>query len=391
MALNALASILETVLAECNTPDIARIMNRFEDALYDCGMRVEDWRDAYYKERLPKRMTSTTMSTQLMNLEIENLHLRNKAWAEGADRKFRLMSSFDLSTKNGHTILVPKTRNAEIILANSSSELKLSDHPSQAVDRLVQKNHELTEKIIQLESVKQDSNSTVILCKAIEDMSEKLKSVEKEASNFEKLLLECDRSNTRLKKQLQICEEETTDRLAAVNAHHKEEIEIMKREIYRLQMLNAQLSDRNLILEEQHGHHLDIIRGLAARAGLVADEVDSGIETEDSDEDSSEEEEDDDFDIEDMMEPGDDEQRPRGGENPRMQARLRQMNNGLEGNGDDFDIEDLMEPGEDEQRPRGGRNQRRQARLRQMQDEMENMIEDLHILDEEFDNALFLL
>lgn len=391
MALNALASILETVLTECNTPDIVRVMNRFEDALYDCGMKIEDWRDAYYNERLPKRMTSTTMSTQLMNLEIENLHLRNKAWAEGADRKFRLMSSFDLSTKDGHTILVPKTRNAEIILANSSSELKLSDHPSQAVDRLVQKNHELTERVAQLESAGQNNNSTIILCKAVEDMSEKLKTAEKEASDLGKLLQECDRSNARLKRQLQLCEEETTDRLAAVNAHHKEEVEIMKREIYRLQMLNAQLNDRNLVLEEQHGHHLDMIRGLAARAGLVADEVDSGVETEDSEDDSSEEEDDGDFDIEDMMEPGDNEQRPRGGENPRRQARLRQMNAGMEAGADNIDIGDLMEPGEDEQRHHGDRNPHRQARLRQMQDELENMIEDLHILDEEFDNALFLL
>lgn len=350
MALNALASILETVLVECGVPDAARVMNRFEAALDDCGIKIEDWRDAYYKERLPKRMTSTTMSTQLMNLEIENLHLRNKAWAEGADRKFRLLSSFELSTKDNHTILVPTTRNAEIILANSTSELKLSDHPSQAVDRLVQRNHELTEKINQLESAKQSDNSTIILCKAVEDMSEKLKAAEKEASDLGKLLQECDRSNARLKRQLQICEEETTDRLAAVNAHHKEETDIMKREIYRLQMLNAQLNDRNAVLEEQHGHHLDMIRGLANRAGLVADEVDSGHETEDSDDDSSEEDSDDEFDIEDMMEPGDDEQRPRGGENPRRQARLRQMN-----------------------------------------DELENMIEDLHILDEEFDNALFLL
>lgn len=350
MALNALASILETVLVECNVPDVARVMNRFEDALYDCGMKLEDWRDAYYKERLPKRMTSTTMSTQLMNMEIENLHLRNKAWAEGADKKFRLMSSFEMSTKNGHTILVPKTRNAEIILANSSSELKLSDHPSEAVDKLIMKNHELTEEINQLKSAARGTNSTTILCKAVEDMSEKLRKAEKESSDLKKLLCECDRSNAKLKRQLEICEEETTDRLAAVNAHHKEEVDIMKREIYRLQMLNAQLNDRNTALEEQQEHHLGMIRGLANRAGLVADEVDSGHETEDSDDDSSEEESDDDFDIEDMMEPGDDEQRPRGGENPRRQARLRRMN-----------------------------------------DELENMIEDLHILDEEFDNALFLL
>lgn len=344
MALDALSSILETVLRDCGINEISRVINRFEEALNDCGMRVEEWREAYYKERFPKRMTSTTMASQIRNLEIENLQLRNRAWAEGADLKFRLLSSFEIGRKGENTVLLPKTRNAEIVLMNSTSDLKLDSYPSEAVDKLVEENHELHQ---QLEKNREQgsSNSTQILCEALENMSERVKLIEKEKETMNKLLLECDKSNQRLKRQLEICEENTTDRLAAVNSHHKEEVSIMRREIYRLQMENASQREQIGSLERELDDRNRIIRGLAHRAGLLVDETDSGCE---ADEDSDA--------------PDDDH--------------------------DEIDLEDMMDPGEDEQVPRGGENPRRQARVLRMRDEIERLREEMEIIDLDFDHAL---
>lgn len=341
MALDALASILETVLRNCGIGEISRVVTKFEEALDDCGMRIDDWRDAYYRERFPKRMTSTTMASQLMNFEIENLQLRNKAWAEGADQKFRLLSSFELGKKDGHTIMVPKTRNAELVLVNSTLNLKLDPFPSEAVDRIAEENDRLKK---QLENLKeqQSSRSNQILCEALENMSDRVKLVEKENGTLSKLLIECEKSNQRLKRQLQICEEETTDRLAAVNSHHKEETSIMKREIYRLQMETTTQREQIESLERELDSGNRIIRGLASRAGLVVDETDSGNESAaDSDENDENGSDDDGFDLEDMMDPGEDEQVPRGGENPRRQARMLRMRDEMERIHEEMEIIDL--------------------------------------------------
>lgn len=341
MALDALASILETVLHNCGISEISRVVTSFEEALDDCGMRIDDWRDAYYRERLPKRMTSTTMASQLMNFEIENLQLRNKAWAEGADQKFRLLSSFELGKKNGHTIMIPKTRNAELILVNSTSDLKLDPFPSEAVDRIAEENDRLRKQLETLRE-QQSSRSTQILCEALENMSDRMKLVEKENSTLNKLLIDCDKSNQRLKRQLQICEEETTDRLAAVNSHHKEEVSIMKREIYRLQMETTAQREQIESLEKELDDGNRIIRGLASRAGLVVDEADSGNESAtDSDEDGESDSDDDEFDLEDMMDPGEDDQVPRRGENPRRQARMLRMRDEMERLREDLEMVDL--------------------------------------------------
>lgn len=344
MALDALSSILETVLRDCGINEISRVVNRFEEALNDCGMRVEEWREAYYKERFPKRMTSTTMASQIQNLEIENLQLRNRAWAEGADRKFRLLSSFEIGRKGENTVLLPKTRNAEIVLLNSTSDLKLDSYPSEAVDKIVEKNHQLHQ---QLEKIREQgsSNSTRILCEALENMSERVKLIEKEKDTMNKLLLECDKSNQRLKRQLEICEENTTDRLAAVNSHHKEEISIMRREVYRLQMENTSQREQIESLERELDDGNRLIRGLAHRAGLLVDDTDSGCDADENSDTS-----DDDH--------------------------------------DEIDLEDMMDPGEDEQVPRGGENPRRQARALRMRDEMERLREDIEIIDLDFDHAL---
>lgn len=344
MALDALSSILETVLRDCGVNEISRVINRFEEALNDCGMRIEEWREAYYKERFPKRMTSTTMASQLQNFEIENLQLRNRAWAEGADHKFRLLASFEVGKKGENTVLLPKTRNAEIVLLNSTSDLKLDSYPSEAVNKIIEENHRLHQQIKQ--SKEQDtSNSTQILCEALENMSDRVKLIEKEKETMNKLLLECDKSNQRLKRQLEICEENTTDRLAAVNSHHKEEISIMRREIYRLQMENTSQREQIESLERELDDGNRIIRGLAHRAGLLVDETDSGCEA-----DENSDESDDDH--------------------------------------DEMDLEDMMDPGEDEQVPRGGENPRRQARALRMRDEIERLREEMEIIDLDFDHAL---
>lgn len=344
MALDALSSILETVLRDCGVNEISRVISRFEEALNDCGMRIEEWREAYYKERFPKRMTSTTMASQLQNFEIENLQLRNRAWAEGADHKFRLLASFEVGKKGENTVLLPKTRNAEIVLLNSTSDLKLDSYPSEAVDKIIEENHRLHQQVKQSKG-RDTSNSTQILCEALENMSDRVKLIEKEKETLNKLLLECDKSNQKLKRQLEICEENTTDRLAAVNSHHKEEISIMRREIYRLQMENTSQREQIESLERELDDGNRIIRGLAHRAGLLVDETDSGCEA-DENSDAS----DDDH--------------------------------------DEMDLEDMMDPGEDEQVPRGGENPRRQARALRMRDEIERLREEMEIIDLDFDHAL---
>nr|Q5K037.1 RecName: Full=Non-structural protein 3; Short=NSP3; AltName: Full=NCVP4; AltName: Full=Non-structural RNA-binding protein 34; Short=NS34 [Human rotavirus B]CAI30288.1 nonstructural protein 3 [Human rotavirus B] len=341
MALDALASILETVLRNCGINEISRVTTKFEEALDDCGMKVDDWREAYYKERFPKRMTATTMASQIMNFEIENLQLRNKAWAEGADRKFRLLSSFEIGNKDGHTILVPKTRNAEILLANSTSDLKLSSFPSEAVAKLAEENEKMRKQIEHLRE-QQTSKSTATLCEALENMTERMKLIEREKETVRRMFLECDKTNQRLRKQIQICEEEATDRLVLVNSHHREEILIMKREIYRLQMENVTLKEQIDSIEQELDHSNRIVRGLANRAGLVVDEVDSGNETSDlSDDSDHDDHENSESDLEDMMDPGEDERIPRGGENPRRQARMLQMREEMERLHEDMEILNL--------------------------------------------------
>nr|AUG44874.1 non-structural protein 3 [Rotavirus B]AUG44875.1 non-structural protein 3 [Rotavirus B]AUG44876.1 non-structural protein 3 [Rotavirus B]AUG44878.1 non-structural protein 3 [Rotavirus B]AUG44879.1 non-structural protein 3 [Rotavirus B] len=271
MALNVIVSVLESVLHKLHIEKFNEVTAEFKEALHDCGIRVDDWRDAFYNERIPKPMSSTSMAIQLKNFELEVLQLRNKAWLEGADRKSRLFSSFDISSKNGHTVLMPKTRNAQLMLANSVADLKIRNGSSEIIDDLIKKNEELTRQLSQFTAATENPRELQITYK-IEAANAKL-------TELSDLLKVCQNECIKLQKRLAFQEEQTEDRLTAVNAHHAEEKEIMRREIERLNTVNVCMNEYNNVLEKQHARNLKIIRGLAIRANLLVDDSDEEVET----------------------------------------------------------------------------------------------------------------
>lgn len=271
MALNVIVSVLENVLNELNVGKSDVITGKFKEALDDCGIRVDSWRDAFYNERIPRPMSSTSIAMQLKNFELEVLQLRNKAWQEGADRKTRLFSSFDISSKNGHTVLVPKTRNAQMMLANSVADLKIRNGQSEVIDDLIKKNEELTRQLDQL-TMAADNPRELQITYQVEAANAKL-------TELSDLLKVCQNECVKLQKRLTFQEEQTEDRIAAVNAHHAEETKILRKEIERLNTVNACVKDYNDVLEKQHARNLKIIRGLALRANLLVEDSDDEVET----------------------------------------------------------------------------------------------------------------
>lgn len=274
MALNVIVSILEGVLNKFQIDDKDEISNEFKLALEDCGIRLDDWRDAYYRERIPRPMSSTSMAIQLKNFETEVLQLRNKAWNEGADRKERLMSSFEISSKKGHTILIPKTRNAQLVLANSVSDFRLNNNHSDIIDDLIKRNDELTKEIDELKNIQVSTLESGEL-----NMSYQLQAVSAKVTELSDLLKVCENECIKLQKRLVFQEEDFEDRITAINSHHEEEKKILKREISRLNTYSKGVTEYNNFLEKQHERNIKIISGLAARANLLVDDSDSDIET----------------------------------------------------------------------------------------------------------------
>lgn len=274
MALNVVVSVLEGVLSKFQIDNKKEISNEFKLALEDCGIKLDDWRDAYYQERIPRPMSSTSMAIQLKNFEIEVLQLRNKAWNEGADRRERLMSSFDISNKKGHTILVPKTRNAQLVLANSVSDIRLSNNHSDVIDDLIKRNDELTKEIDELKNVQISTLESGEL-----NMSYQLQAVSAKVTELSDLLKVCENECVKLQKRLVFQEEDFEDRITAINSHYEEEKKILKKEIDRLNMYSKSMIEYNNFLEKQHERNTKIISGLAARANLLVDDSDSDIET----------------------------------------------------------------------------------------------------------------
>lgn len=270
MALNVIVSVLENVLNELHIDNPNEVTGKFKEALNDCGIKVNDWRDAFYKERVPKPMSSTSMAIQLKNFELEVLQLRSKAWLDGADRKTRLFSSFDVSSKNGHTVLIPKTRNAQLLLANSVADLKIKNGTSEVIDDLIKENEKLKRQLDQFTMAAENPRELQITYQ-VEAANAKM-------TELSDLLKVCQNECVKLQKRLAFQEEQTEDRIAAVNAHHVEEIKVMRKEIERLNAVNACVSDYNDVLEKQHERNLKIIRGLAKRANLFVDDSDDEVE-----------------------------------------------------------------------------------------------------------------
>nr|BAW98431.1 NSP3 [Bovine group B rotavirus]BAW98432.1 NSP3 [Bovine group B rotavirus] len=294
MALNAVASILGSVLSKHEIDDQLKIIEDFIHAMKDCGMMLDNWRDAYYKLRIPKPMTGTTMAIQLKNMETEVLRLRHESWKNGETMKDRLLQSFDVGKKNGYTVLLPKTRNAEVVLLNSTVDMKLNPFPSDIVDDLIKKNSELENSI-----------------KAIQDETNtKIKYQEELIEERDRIMSEMNQQITMLKKKIIFLQEDHKERLELINQHHEEEKKIYKREISELRLENgtlnltistlnkqfdnmsldhmkdiqvliehvsdveercAKLSSENVVLREEQDEHIRLIKGLADKANLQVD------------------------------------------------------------------------------------------------------------------------
>nr|BAW98433.1 NSP3 [Bovine group B rotavirus] len=294
MALNAVASILGSVLSKHEIDDQLKIIEDFIHAMKDCGMMLDNWRDAYYKLRIPKPMTGTTMAIQLKNMETEVLRLRHESWKNGETMKDRLLQSFDVGKKNGYTVLLPKTRNAEVVLLNSTVDMKLNPFPSDVVDDLIKKNSELENSI-----------------KAIQDEANtKIKYQEELIEERDRIMSEMNQQITMLKKKIIFLQEDHKERLELINRHHEEEKKIYKREISELRLENgtlnltistlnkqfdnmsldhmkdiqvliehvsdveercAKLSSENVVLREEQDEHMRLIKGLADKANLQVD------------------------------------------------------------------------------------------------------------------------
>nr|WLK78188.1 non-structural protein 3 [Rotavirus B] len=294
MALNAVASILGSVLSKHEIDDQLKIIEDFIHAMKDCGMMLDDWRDAYYKLRIPKPMTGTTMAIQLKNMETEVLRLRHESWKNGETMKDRLLQSFDVGKKNGYTVLLPKTRNAEVVLLNSTVDMKLNPFPSDVVDDLIKKNSELENNI---KTIQEEANT-------------KMRYQEELIEERDRIMSEMNQQIIMLKKKITFLRENHKERLELVNQHHEEEKKIYKREISELRLENgtlnltistlnkqfdnmsldhikdikvliehisdveercAKLSSENVVLREEQDEHIRLIKGLANKANLQVD------------------------------------------------------------------------------------------------------------------------
>lgn len=122
----------------------------FMEKMNDVGIDIDAWKQAFDNARLPKRMAKSTLAIQNANLEKEVARLRAKEHRHGYDKNKRTLASFDVDKKNGNTVLVPKTRLAEIVLLNSTQDLKLSAPPSDYIEELEKKISQLEEERVNL-------------------------------------------------------------------------------------------------------------------------------------------------------------------------------------------------------------------------------------------------
>nr|QQD36995.1 NSP3 [Pacific black duck rotavirus G] len=310
------------------------------DVMKDSGIDVDAWRNSFYEYRFPKSMTATTMAMQIRNLEQEVKMLRSEAYVKGFDRAKRTLASFDLEFINGRTMLKPKTRLAEIIIANTKGDLKLSGIPhaefeqtlveleekKSEIEKLKQKNDEL-----QVESEKEVFNLKIKMM----ELKDQLKTTEKEledmkihnntlehdleqnAIHYEEQIHDLLAQVVKLKDESQLQKEIVIleKRLSDVDNAMAEAIENAEKKIkanYDVRIRDLERRGRELqsslrALHEEHEDLMDqldfqemendrlkrLLEGLANRAGLLLEEVDvsdeEGYDTSDA-EDSDDEE-----------------------------------------------------------------------------------------------------
>nr|ALX72691.2 NSP3 [Porcine rotavirus H] len=135
---DALATLTRNVYGD--NEESAKFCRMFRTMITDSGLyqNINNWRNAFYKERMPKRMSHSTVSIQIQNLEREILKIREEGFCNGWDRKKRTLSAFDIGeNKDGHTILIPTTHLSKIILENScNADFVLPKVPDKLVENL---------------------------------------------------------------------------------------------------------------------------------------------------------------------------------------------------------------------------------------------------------------
>lgn len=296
MALNAVTSILGSVLTKHNIDNQLDVIEDFIHAMKDTGIRLDEWRDAYYNLKLPKKMTSTTMAIQLKNMETEILMLRNDSWNRGQTMKDRLLNSFDVGKKGEHTILIPKTRNAEVVLLNSTSDIKLNSFPSDVVDDLVKKNSQLelelehtknmleSETNYQNELLEEKENVIAMLQRDLEIEKKKLEFKEEEHKDVLDMInrhyVEEKGVYTREIATLRSTVNDLSLSIATLDAQfdnmsldHKNDLDVLIKHIASVESHCSKLSAENLQMREERTEHIELIKGLAAKANLEVDGI----------------------------------------------------------------------------------------------------------------------
>nr|BBC18353.1 Nonstructural protein 3 [Porcine rotavirus H] len=198
---DALATLTRNVYGD--NEESAKFCRMFRTMITDSGLyqNINNWRNAFYKERMPKRMSYSTVSIQIQNLEREILKIREEGFCSGWDRKKRTLNAFDIGeNKDGHTILIPTTQLSKIILQNSCNVgFVLQKIPDQLVENLRSELEEekkcndlfretvikLKEKIKQFEDYKVEADAANFI---LEDLKIKYSDVRAERDEARTLL-----------------------------------------------------------------------------------------------------------------------------------------------------------------------------------------------------------
>uniref|UniRef100_Q0H8C1 Non-structural protein 3 n=1 Tax=Rotavirus X (isolate RVX/Human/Bangladesh/NADRV-B219/2002/GXP[X]) TaxID=348136 RepID=NSP3_ROTB2 len=185
-----------------NNDESAKFCRMFRAMIRDSGLysNIENWRAAFYRDRLPKRMSHSTVSIQLDNLEREVLKIRAEGFCQGYTRKERTLNAFDLGDDGkGNTIIKPTTHLSSIILQNSyNSAFKLPKIP----DGLLEKTR------CELEEEKKNNDVLKQKIKELENTISQLENFENEAKASEFVLEHLKFTNESLRIQrdeAQIC------------------------------------------------------------------------------------------------------------------------------------------------------------------------------------------
>nr|AYH64827.1 NSP3 [Rotavirus I] len=172
---------------------------KVQDVMHDSGVseQLNKYRKAYEQEWFPTGTYSST-KFRMYNLEKEVVKLRGMLYANGLGKRERALNDFDVGTdERGHTILLPKTKLAELMITNTKDAgFKLNAVPDQEFEKVS----------AELENAKRicndliEQNKTIInesnlmfgrigsMEKMIKDLKEELKSADEHIDYQDKMI-----------------------------------------------------------------------------------------------------------------------------------------------------------------------------------------------------------